>query len=88
MKEWTVEKTMKFLSIAWGDLGHLVIEPKDTVPEFDILVVPDPVIETDYLKLRDDAKEELRKQKLDALCKMYPNKRIIVTKDGQVFVEK
>lgn len=32
--------------------------------------------------------EEIRKRKLEAISKMYPNKRIIVTKDNQVFIEK
>ena len=43
---------------------------------------------TDYVGLRDAAIEELRKRKLAALSKMYPNKRIFVTKDNQVFIEK
>ena len=43
---------------------------------------------TDYVALRDAAIEELRKQKLDALSKMYPNKLIIVTKDMKVYIQK
>lgn len=42
----------------------------------------------DYIGLQKAVKEEIRKQKLEALCKLYPNKRIIVTIDDQVFVEK
>ncbi len=43
---------------------------------------------TDYVKLRDDAIEELRKRKLESVRKQYPNKKIIVTKDMRVFIEK
>ena len=40
------------------------------------------------LELKESVLEELRRQKLEAISKMYPNKRIIVTKDNQVFIEK
>jgi len=43
---------------------------------------------TDYVKLQDDVIEELRKRKLEAVRKQYPNKKIIVTKDMRVFIEK
>ena len=43
---------------------------------------------TDYVALRDAAIEELRKQKLNALCKQYPNKKIFVTKDMKVYILK
>jgi len=46
-----------------------------------------PII-TDYVGLQDAALEERRRQKLDAISKQYPNKRIIVTKDLKVFVQK
>jgi len=43
---------------------------------------------TDNVGLRDAAIEELRKRKLAAICKQYPNKLIIVTKDMKVFIQK
>ena len=43
---------------------------------------------TDYIGLEEATLKEIRKRKLEALSKMYPNKRIIVTKDNQVFIEK
>ena len=43
---------------------------------------------TDYVKLRDDAIEELRKRKLESVRKQYPNKIVYVTKDMKVFIEK
>ena len=42
----------------------------------------------DYIKLKDAAIEELRKRKLEETKKQYPNKRVFVSKDMQVFVEK
>ena len=42
----------------------------------------------DYIKLQDAAIEELRKRKLKEVRKQYPNKKIFVTKNMTVFVEK
>lgn len=42
----------------------------------------------DYVGLQDDVKEELRKRKLDVICKQFPDKIIIVTTHGQVFIQK
>jgi len=42
----------------------------------------------DYVKLRDDAIEELRKRKEQEVRKQYPNKLVVVSKDMKVFIEK
>ena len=42
----------------------------------------------DYISAQNAVLEEFRKRKLEAVSKLYPNKRIIVTKDNKVFIEK
>lgn len=42
----------------------------------------------DYVGLRDAAIEELRKRKLEEVRKQHPNKKIFVTKDMKVYIQK
>lgn len=41
-----------------------------------------------YIAAQNAVLEEFRKRKLEAISKQYPDKRIFVTKDNQVFIQK